>query len=542
MGSQSGPQLVIIGLDGATYRVLDPMRAAGAMPNLSRLLDRGAWGELRSTTPTNSAAAWVTFMTGKTPSKHGVFEFQVRSKPAGPKSIASSRSIHGETIWEALSEAGLRVVSMNVPITYPAFPVNGAMISGIPIPNGSRNWAYPEDLGDELERSGYVISIPWRDVQGRVELFLDRLRHMTRKRAAAARYLMERYQPDVITVVFVGPDRLQHCLWQFLDSNHPEYRERDAREHAGALQNYFYELDRAIGEVLDGLPEDTTVIVLSDHGFQSAEKQLSLNEWLEDQGLLKFRRIGLNLLLEPLRQMDNPMLWRLRTWWHFNKPSGLRTLTPKPSIDWARTKAYASWDFQQGVSVNLAGREVAGTVKPGPEYDELRQWLKNQLMALRDPASGSPVVREVWFKEDYYQGPYADFAADVVLVTEEGFSSSPPPRRHMQFRSTGWASGCHERNGVLMAAGKHVQAGRLGSTPCLEDIAPTVLYRLGLPIPEDMDGRIVADLFSAAGRQALGKPQYRPPSGSNDRCNSDVFSDEESKDLQEKLRGLGYLG
>ena len=207
MSSNGSNRVVIIGLDGATYRVLDPMRAAGAMPNISRLRESGAWGHLRSTTPTNSAAAWVSFMTGKNPAKHGVFEFQVRSTPAGPKRVAGYHNIAGETLWDAVSREGKKVVGINVPIAYPATPVNGAMVSGIPIPSGSRSWTYPEGLADEIDREtdGYVISLPWRDVQGRADPFLARLSEMTHKRARATRYLMERYEPDLMTVVFVGP-------------------------------------------------------------------------------------------------------------------------------------------------------------------------------------------------------------------------------------------------------------------------------------------------------------------------------------------------
>ena len=283
---------------------------------------------------------------------------------------------------------------------------------------------------------------------------------------------------------------------------------------------------------------------MSDHGFQSAETQLSLNEWLEDHGLLKFRRVGLNLFLEPIRQMDNPLVWRLRNWWHFNKPSRLRSVTPKPTVDWENTKAYASWDFQQGVSINLSDREVSGSVSPGTEYDTLRSWLKEELLALKEPGTGRKVIKEVWIKEDYYNGPFMDFAADVVLVTEEGFSTSPPPRRHMQFHSTGWASGCHERDGIIIAAGRHIKSGELRLHPKIEDIAPTALHMLGLAAPTDMDGSVFEELLTPEAKGELGPPRSRPPAGRNGGApeEADVFTDEENADLQEKLRGLGYLG
>ena len=539
MASLNGrSRLLIIGLDGATYRVLDPLFEEGALPNLKRIMDRGARGLLRSTIPVNSAAAWASFMTGKNPGKHGVFEFQVRPNPGGQRMIASSRSIHGDTLFQILSRHGLRVVAVNVPMTYPPHPVNGALVAGIPLPGSSRSWAYPESLVDELDRAvdGYIISLPWRDVLGNVKPFLEQLTVMTRKRAKATRYLMERYDPDVTTVVFVGPDRLQHCLWQLLDPNHARYQEREARQHHGAIRDYFFELDKAVGEVLAGVGEETTVLVLSDHGFQAAEKQLALNEWLAEENLLRFPRAGLWSLIEPLRQMENPLIWRLRNWWRSNA----RTLAPKPGIDWSRTTAYAPWGFQQGVSVNLAGREAHGIVAAGAEYDELRNRLQAKLMALRDPENGRPVVREVRFREDCFQGPFLDMAADVVLVPEEGFSVSPPPRLRSLFRSTGWACGCHERDGILLAAGKGIRQERFAPGAAIQDIAPTALHLLGLPIPDDMDGRVLDELYSP--EADFGAPEYEATSGSDGVEMQDIYTDEESRDLQDKLRGLGYLG
>jgi hypothetical protein len=113
----------------------------------------------------------------------------------------------------------------------------------------------------------------------------------------------------------------------------------------------------------------------------------------------------------------------------------------------------------------------------------------------------------------------------------------------MQFRSTGWASGCHERDGILIAAGKLMNQGKLDVHPKIEDVAPTALHLLGLAVPNDMDGRVLEDLLTSEAREKLGRPRLRPPAGRHDeRDGSDVFTDEENADLKEKLRGLGYLG
>lgn len=535
---------VLIGLDGATYRILNPLLEMGALPNLAGLMKRGAAGALRSTIPTNSAAAWASFMTGKNPGKHGVFEFHVRPQAGKPGFVASSTCIRGETLWQIASRHGLRSVSVNVPITYPAQPLNGALLSGFPAPASSKHWAYPEDLKWEVQRAtdGYVIETAWLDYLGRVRPFLDALIAMTRKRTQATLHLCDRYDPHILTVVFVGPDRLQHPLWRLLDESHPSYDAKESSMHRGHIQEYFFQMDAALGQILDYAGGGANILVLSDHGFHSAEHQLNLNEWLEREGLLHFERPGLWSLIEPLKQMDNSLIWRLRTWWRSHRPQRLRALMPRSGIDWSRTKAYAPWDFQEGVSVNLRGREPEGIV-PQEEFEELRASLRQALLDLSHPSTGRRALREVVPQEELHNGPFADLSADLLLIAAEGFDPSAPSRRNTHFRPSRWVSGCHDIDGILVASGPDIRTGGIPPGAAIEDIAPTVLHLLGLPVPVDMDGRVLESLL-APDTLAARAPQYEysQPTDEDEGEFRDIFSEKESEEIRDKLRGLGYLG
>jgi predicted AlkP superfamily phosphohydrolase/phosphomutase len=520
------------------------MRDAGALPNLERLRCNGASGVLESTIPTNSASAWVSFMTGKNPGKHGVYEFQVQPEPGSPRRItANSRCIPGESIWQILDRHGLTQVTVNVPITYPPTPVKGVMVSGIPIPSGATIMT-PEDLEDDVRREvgEYIVGTQWRSYINRPKQFLDSLTESTRYRAKLMRYLLDRYEPDVATVVFVGPDRLQHCLWHYLDADHLLYDEKLAAAERPAITAYLHELDKAVGEVLEGIDENVPVLVVSDHGFQSSQTQLALNEWLETQGLLHYRKSGVGALMEPLRGISNPVFWRLRRWYRGRVSEDVRKHIGKRGIDWSRTKAYAPWGHQEGISINLKGREPEGTVQQDEEYEELRESLKTALLEMRVPGSDRPVVRNIMERESFYNGTYVDLAADLILIAEDGIGVAPPPHPRMLWRSTGWSSGGHDLDGILMARWPGIKKGGLVARPQITDIAPTMLYLLGLPIPSDMDGEVIRGLFDEEDL-VIRPPEYEEPhepSGSGPSGFS-IFSEDEEKDLAEKLRGLGYL-
>jgi predicted AlkP superfamily phosphohydrolase/phosphomutase len=363
---------------------------------------------------------------------------------------------------------------------------------------------------------------------------------MTRARAAAAAYLWGRDEPDVLACVFVGPDRLQHWLWHHLDPAHARHDGRESQRYLPLIQKYFAEVDRGIEEILRRAGRDALVFIVSDHGFHRAEKQLSLHDWLEERHLLELQKQPLFGALQALRSLRGRRAWALRRWYRGYVPPSVRRLAPKRVIEWRRTKAYAPWSFQEGISLNVVGREPEGTVHPDGEFETLRAQLRTALLELTDPATKEPVLREVQLRDELFSGPYIDCAADLVLVARDGYSTAPPPHPHMLFRSTGWSTGSHDREGIFIASGPGIKRGRATDTAQITDVAPTLLYLLGLPVPDDLDGRVMTDVIEASVRARL--PELREPARATlEPGGADIYNEEEEADLREHLRGMGYL-
>ena len=127
-------RLVILGLDGATWTVLDPIRKRGLMPNLDALLAQSASGTLRSTIPPVTSAAWTTMMTGCGPARHGVFDHRWYDAAAGQMRVNHSARVRVPTVWHEISRAGRSTISLNLPVTYPPLDVRGIVVSGLDAP------------------------------------------------------------------------------------------------------------------------------------------------------------------------------------------------------------------------------------------------------------------------------------------------------------------------------------------------------------------------------------------------------------------------
>src|SRR5215831_14739608 len=145
-------RVLFIGLDGSTFDVLDPLVNKGLMPSLKRFTEEGVRGPLETTIPPITPTAWVSWMTGKNPGKHGVFEFLLRRAGSGdlPDVPVSSHSRDGVPFWDVLGQMGKRAIVTNVPCTYPPSMVNGLMVSDFLTPRGRRDFTYPDSLLGEI--------------------------------------------------------------------------------------------------------------------------------------------------------------------------------------------------------------------------------------------------------------------------------------------------------------------------------------------------------------------------------------------------------
>lgn len=521
--------ILVVGLDGATLDLVQPWAAAGFLPTLSRLMTAGTVGPLRSTLPPVTAAAWTSFMTGRDPRHTGVYDF-FRGR-AGDYSMISGADVTDPTLWEILSQAGRTVGVLNVPVTYPPRPVNGFLVPGLLSPDqGNTTWPAGFLARYERELGSYRITPTTTYQPGQEEAFIRDLNLVLETQVRYALRIAREYPTDFLMVHFLVTDIAQHALWRHLDASHPWHDPAQAARYGDAVRDLFVRIDAALGELLSLLPADTTVIVMSDHGFGPLHHVVNLNNLFIVAGLMTLKAgagVRARRLAARHRRLDK-LGWRLLR-------TRQRKLLDFDDVDWSQTAAYSMGHMGQ-VFVNLRGREPQGCVAPDDRETILGRVIE-ALHTLREPESGLPLSVEVIRGEgapavgsdlhvilDGYRAvAYPLFVADGQIVTVQRHGSS----------------GDHRRHGMLVAAGPDIRRAGTADHPRITDVAPTILHLLGVPVPAAMDGRVLTEILTglAAARAAVPSSASRvaPPAG-------DSLTAEEQAVVEAQLRSLGYMG
>lgn len=556
-------RVVVIGLDGATFDLIKPWAEAGDLPTLARLMREGAHGTLHSTIPPMTGPAWTTFATGVNPGKHRLYDWIAREADSYRFLPVTALDCTAPTLYTLLSQAGRRVCALNIPMTYPPTPVNGVMVSGMPAPSTRVRFTYPEGLYQEiLEAVGDYILYPdpgqaYSD--SGVDAFLERLYRTTDLRVRTFNYLRSREAWDFAMVVFNGTDTASHALWKFMDPTHPLHDPARARKYGSAIHDYYQYLDAHLATLVDTLDDDTTLIVMSDHGFGPFHKFIHVNNWLLQEGFMQVRQ-GLRTRakyalfrqgLTPMNVYDTLMrlgLGALKREVVRGQGQGLlKTLFLSfEDVDWRRTQAYSLGNVGQ-IYLNVVGREPQGCVRPGAEYEQVRQQIMERLLTLQDPATGETVVEAVYRREDLYHGEQLKHAPDIVFLPRRleyfGFGEYEFGSHRIIEPMRRGISGTHRLNGIFLAYGAAVRPGVTVEGAHLVDLAPTILHLMGEPIPDHMDGRVLAEALQDPAQARTDAPRPQQPHWQpTDGGEGDGLSDEDRQILAERLRSLGYVG
>lgn len=537
----------VIGLDGATFRLLDVFGERGWLPNLTKLAHQGMTAVLRSTLPPITAPAWTSFLTGCSPGRHGVYSFRSPLRGNGPRSVCNATAIRAPQIWQYLQAFGLSSGLINIPMNYPVQPLNGYMVAGMLAPDGDVAVAYPVEVQEMLRAQGYVVDlhIGRRERQAHTPEQIIRLADdiivTVQKRLQATLQLLEQQPTSFFTVVFVAPDRIQHYAWRYLEQLIREGKVAQDDPVCGRVLAVYQELDRAVGELLARCNEGTAVMVISDHGFCALRSCFHLNDWLSQQGWLEFRagaRAARRQAKQARHWLKRLLPRRLLLW-------GRRALAVDQTLNWDNTVAYAGDASECAVYINVQGREPHGTVAPGEPYRQLRATIAAALRELRDPRTGLPVMKHVAEREEVYAGPYLDLAPDIVFEMAEGYEAVPEiaPQGNLFSDVSAEGRGMHERDGILIAAGPGIRQVFGRAQADIADVAPTVLYLFGLPVPAEMDGCVIEEVV-APDWLATRPPQREPLTTrftSQPLPESASYSAEEQRLLEQRLSDLGYL-
>ncbi|MEZ4518666.1 MAG: alkaline phosphatase family protein [Chloroflexota bacterium] len=544
--------LLIIGFDGATFDLIRPWAAEGHLPNLARLMDQGVTADLASTLPPVTSPAWPTFMTGVNPGKHGVFDF---IQPHGENfTLVNSTRIRQPTMWQRLSEAGYRVGVLNVPVTYPPQPVNGFMVTDILSPRNA-TISYPADLvsryENEIGPDGQPLG-PYRiapDVHykpGNEAEFIDDIYSLINAHGRWAIKLMESEPVDVLMVHFIAMDVAKHALWRFMDHTHSQY-EPSPYEHA--IRDGYALVDSYIGQLMDRLPADSDTIVMSDHGFGPLKNMVNLNMFFLEKGLMHLKPdVSTQLKALAFRHGITPSSayqWVARL--------GMQNVVARvskkarndvvgkflsfDSVDWSRTIAYSMGHVGQ-VYLNLEGREPHGIVRE-EDYDRRLQEVITALGDLRDE-DGTPIVTNLEPGHTVYHGPYRDKGPDLHLELDHYAMIACPlfaTEGKVMTNQIRGDSGCHRREGIFIAQGAGIRQDVTLPEASILDLAPTIMHLLGEPVPQIMDGRVLEEIFTEPSAVV-----YDDKDGELTQVNEEAgFSADEADQIEERLRGLGYL-
>lgn len=504
MNSDTKNKFLIIGLDGATFNLVKPWVREGKLPNLGKLMDEGVHGPLESTTPPISSAAWVSFMTGMNPGSHGVFKFSEFNSNNYYKETEyipiTSEKFSGKTIFDIVSAYDYKAISIAVPLTYPAWEINGIMISGWPIPdNAGPERIFPRSLYTWRNQFPPYCDINFKER----DKVIDKLLHNINRRFLQVKNLLEK-EWDLFTVVLGETDQAQHYFWRYLDRKLPINTDSEYRDFKDVIFRVYSLIDKKLGEILPTLTENTQVIIMSDHGgCLGPTRILRLNHWLRSRGFLK-STFSSNLFLEPLKYMicrkydkSKNNGTRIHNYWDTSQ-SKLNDM-----VLWNKTKAYAVplWHPVGGIAINLKGRQPSGCVEPGNEYDAVCERIINELNNLRDRCTNGKIIVRACKREDLYTSKHIQVMPDIIFELADDYQldiglNYGPLVYNAPERLLNTQNGQHNMHGVLIAKGSLIKKGALAEGARIEDLAPTVLYGLGVPIPGETDGKILKDIFN----------------------------------------------
>ncbi|GIV79416.1 MAG: phosphodiesterase [Litorilinea sp.] len=548
MSKSIHPRVAILGLDGATLDLIQPWAEAGLLPNFARLMAAGARGTLHSTIHPISPQAWSSFITGKNAGKHGLYDFLVKSPGSYQFALTHGGHRRGTSLWQYLSAAGKRVIVLNVPFTYPPEPVNGLMLSGFDAPRCDSSIASPPELLNEIQQAVGTYFLHEMYPVGRKKAeYEEVLCAEVRNRFAVTRYLHERYDWDFFMVVVNATDLVQHLFWAEMEDPASPYQE--------TILHVYQAVDAALGDWWNLFGEQVNFLVISDHGAGPIRKTIYLNEWLQQAGFLTFRSEQQSTLERVTAQGLNQLRMRLKQSlprgvkdWLKQKIPDIRNRVESwlqtSAIDWSRTEAFAGGNFGN-IYINLEGREAQGIVPPD-DYPAVVAQIREALTSLRDPETGELLVEAVYHRDELYVGPYRELAPDLLVVWRDyayfvyptlggnaGTLFGPAPQEDAtEFIH----SGTHRVNGILLATGPDLCATQIEGAH-ITDLAPTLLHLYGLPVPDDMDGRVLQELL-ARKRPVIYCPADVPEQGDGAVPPGQL---EETPEIVERLRSLGYL-
>jgi len=471
-------KLVVIGIDGASFELIDPWIEEGKLPNIAKIKKEGVWADMKSVLPPVTSPNWKCFSTGKNPGKIGIFWWENIDWKNRRVYYPINRKFNNKEIWDYISETGQKVGIIGMPTTYPPKKVNGFLVAGGPDAE-DKNFTYPPELEVELLKQGWRNN-PKNVIDVDREKACRELHKIIDMHFKIAKILGQKYNVDFLMIAVFHINILQHFLW-------------DAPETKKGWEI----IDRHIGEFMN---QDCNLIIMSDHGSNRIETVFNINTWLKEEGYLSIKanmriidllyKLGINKqnltkiasklkMLELMRKIVPKRLYKT-----IPEESGeIKREAKAGRINWEKSKAIASGQGPIYLNPENSNNEV------------IREEIKRKLEALVDPLTGKKVIEKVYYKEEIYHGEYLSEAPDLIIDQAKGVHiPGGIGQKDIFGRPKKWRAE-NKKIGLFMAYGPDIKPiGKINNVSIL-DLAPTILHLMSVPIPHDMDGRVLMEIF-----------------------------------------------
>jgi len=461
----SKKRVLVIGLDCAPPElVFDRFR--DDLPNIRKMLEDGVHARMESSHPPITIPAWMVMSTSKNPGKLGIYGFRHR-KPGTYNDIwlAFSYAIKEKTVWDILGDQGKKVIVVGVPPAYPPKPVNGSLISGFMTPGINKDYTYPATLKQEIKTlvGDYLLDVEFRT--DKKETLLKQLADMTTQHFKVLRYLAKTKPWDFFMFVEIGVDRVHHAFWKYFDKEHHLYTPNNKYENA--ILDYYKLVDKEIGKLIDQLDEDTSIIIVSDHGAKRMKGAFCINQWLSEKGYLK------------IKKTPTP-----------------GTSMAKTEVDWTKTKAWGWGGYHARIFFNIKGREPQGTIEP-KNYEQFKEKITTDLKNIRGP-NGEEWNTKVYTPEEIYPNAKGDYPDLTVYLDDLNWRSAGTlgyPSYYLPENDKGPDDAVHSHHGIFIYYDpkRKTESNRIDDVTLL-DFAPTILKIMNIPIPSDMEGKAIEEV------------------------------------------------
>ncbi len=526
-------KVLIIGLDGFTWRIGKNLIEKKIMPNLGGLVAGGVHGTLKSVIPAETAPAWTAFQTGCRPGKTGVFTFHRFDKAKSKISLNNFSNVAVPSLWELASEAGKTIVSLNLPLSSPAPEVNGVVIPGFLCPELTADVVWPRDAYDKFIAGRGRYEFMNTDRGENTTDYIDKQIDTESVRADLAYELMDSVDWDIFFVQTQSTDITQHYYWAALDGSLNQHDQ----EQFDDVARLYSSLDEMIGKLTEKAGPDTLVYIVSDHGFTNMRYEFCLNVWLRQQGYLK------------LKQAANKNLFVNRL---LNRFPGLRPLAnivkkiinpqAKSFLEDVQHHMRDLLDLSESSAIGLSsnsGLIFLNHKAGGLDKIGLAEKIKRELYEQFGPESEVPLIESIKDGREVYGEENENIRPDIVVQyqkhvwTNIGFIGEQVIRVHEDEAGAKLVMGIHDSNGVFVASGGGIKAGGQCNAEIV-DITPTVMAYLGIAVPGHIDGKVLSDTFDM---------ELRPTYCDYVNREKDLtdMPQAEQEIVEEKLAALGYL-